>query len=38
MMLLKRVDGGMNLHQWLKIIIRAKIKGACVKAGTTKSL
>ncbi len=36
--LLKEVVGGTHMLQWLKTIIRAKFKGACVKPGTTKSL
>ncbi len=36
--LLKLVVGSMHIFQWLKIIIKAKFKEACVKAGTMKSL
>ncbi len=36
--LLKGVVSGTHMLQWLKTIIRAMFKGACVKAGTTKSL
>ena len=36
--LLKRVVDSMHILQWLKTIIGAKFKGACVNAGTTKSL
>ncbi len=36
--LLKGVVGSMHMLQWLKTIIGAKFKGACVKANITKSL
>ena len=36
--LLKGVVEDTHMLQWLKNIVRAKFKGACVKAGRTKSL
>ena len=36
--LLKKIDGGTHIFQWLKTIIRAKFKGVHVKVGITKSL
>ncbi len=36
--LLKGVVDGTHILQWLKTIIGAKFKGACVKASTTKLL
>ncbi len=36
--LLKEVVDGTYMLQWLKTIIKAKFKGAYIKAGTTKSL
>ncbi len=35
---LKEVIDGMYMLQWLKTIIGVKFKGACIKAGITKSL
>ncbi len=36
--LLKKVFGDTHMLQWLKTIIGAKFKRACVKANTIKSL
>ncbi len=36
--LLKEAIGDIHMLQWLKTIIRAKFKGACIKTGITKSL